>query len=53
MITASLWVGTGSFYHVSQVMVTVRVRVWVNILGRASVRVRIKDKKSISRDNFL
>ena len=31
----------------------VRVRVWVKILGRASVRVRIKDKKSMSRGNFL
>ena len=35
--------------------VMVRVRVWNRFLGRASatVRVRIKDKKSMSLENFL
>ena len=39
------------FYNVSSVMVNVRA--WVVFLGRASVRVEIKDKKPMSRDNFL
>ena len=34
------------FYYVS------KVRVWVRFLGRASVRARITDIKSMSRDNF-
>ena len=28
------------------------VRVWLRILGRESVRVRLKDKKSMSHDNL-
>ena len=52
MVTASLiWDGTGSFLlrHLSYG----RVRVWVRFLEKASVRARIKDKKSMSRDNRL
>ena len=31
----------------------VKVSVWVRFFRRAYFRIRIKDKKSMSRDNFL
>ena len=51
VITASHWVGTDSFL-LRQLRYN-KTRACVRFLGRESVKARIKDIKSMPRDNFL